>query len=136
MDRTSASVANPLARRVSERSRFRFGRPHSLRGDVSLLGSELCVMVEPHHFRDHPEEAGSFSIESNFRFFFADFYACMNREMKATMIRIEGIPVVATRLADARGSEIRLAHNKRRRTSKIDAGGEGRLAIHRKKKLA
>jgi len=56
------------------------------------------------------------------------------------MIRIEGIPVVAARLADAQKSEVCLAHNQRRRTSKVDAGGEGRLAIHsvlhRKMKVA
>ena len=72
--------------------------------------------------------------------FLADSYADMNREKKTAMIRIEGIPVVAARLADAQKSEVCLAHNQRRRTSKVDAGGEGRLAIHsvlhRKMKVA
>jgi hypothetical protein len=46
------------------------------------------------------------------------------------MIRIEGIPVVAARLADAQKAKSAQARNKRRRRSKIDAGGEGPLAVH------
>jgi hypothetical protein len=44
------------------------------------------------------------------------------------MIRIEGIPAVAARLADAQKRNLRRAGNKRSR--KIDAGGEGPLAVH------
>jgi hypothetical protein len=40
------------------------------------------------------------------------------------MIRIEGIPVVADRLADAQKAKSTQARNMRRRTSKIDAGGQ------------
>lgn len=46
------------------------------------------------------------------------------------MIRIEGIPVVAARLADAQKAKSTQARNMRRRTSKIDAGGKGPLASH------
>ena len=55
------------------------------------------------------------------------------------MIRIEGIPVVAARLADAQKAKSTQARNKRG-TSKIDAGGKGPLAIpsalHSKMKVA
>jgi len=46
------------------------------------------------------------------------------------MIRIEGIPVVAARLANAQKAKSTQARNMRRRTSKIDAGGKGRFATH------
>ncbi len=46
------------------------------------------------------------------------------------MIRIEGIPVVAARLADAQKAKSAQARNRRRTTSKIDAGGKAPLAIH------
>ncbi len=56
------------------------------------------------------------------------------------MIRIEGIPVVAARLADDQKAKSTQGRNKRRNTSKIDAGGETPLAIHSahsgKKKVA
>ena len=45
------------------------------------------------------------------------------------MIRIEGIPVVAARLADAEKAKSTQTRNKRRRTSKIDAGGRAPLGI-------
>jgi hypothetical protein len=46
------------------------------------------------------------------------------------MIRIEGIPVVAARLADAQKAKSIQARNKRRGTSKIDASGKGPLVVH------
>jgi hypothetical protein len=56
------------------------------------------------------------------------------------MIRIEGIPVVAARLADAQKAQSTQARNKRRWTSKIDAGGKRPFALdsalHRKIKVA
>ena len=45
------------------------------------------------------------------------------------MIRIEGIPVVTARLADAEKAKSTQTRNKRLRTSKIDAGGKAPLAI-------
>ena len=45
------------------------------------------------------------------------------------MMRIEGIPVVAARLADAEKAKSIQTRNKRRRTSKIDAGGKAPLGI-------
>jgi len=56
------------------------------------------------------------------------------------MIRIEGIPVVAARLADAEKAKSTQTRNKRLRTSKIDAGGKAPLGIrsllHTKTKVA
>ena len=52
------------------------------------------------------------------------------------MIRIEGIPVVTARLADARKAKSTQARNQRRRTSKIDARGKAALAVHSKIKVA
>jgi hypothetical protein len=56
------------------------------------------------------------------------------------MIRIEGIPVVAARLADAEKAKSRQTRNRRRGTSKIDAGSQAplaiRTAIHTKTKVA
>ena len=43
-------------------------------------------------------------------------------EKGAAMIRIEGIPIVAARLVDAQNAKSTQTRNKRRRTSKIDAG--------------
>ena len=55
------------------------------------------------------------------------------------MIRIEGISVVAARLADAEKAKSTQTRNKRR-TSKIDAGGRAPLGIrsvlHTKTKVA
>lgn len=45
------------------------------------------------------------------------------------MIRIEGIPVVAARLADAQNAKTTHPRNERRRRSKID-GGKGALTVH------
>ena len=45
------------------------------------------------------------------------------------MIRIEGIPVVTARLADAEKAKSTQTGNKRRRTSKIDVDGKAPLAI-------
>ena len=45
------------------------------------------------------------------------------------MIRIEGIPIVAARLADAEKTQSTQTSIQRRRTSKIDAGGNAPLAI-------
>ena len=52
------------------------------------------------------------------------------------MIRIEGIPIVAARLADAQKVASAQTRNKRRRTSTIDAGVKAPLAIHGKMKVA
>jgi hypothetical protein len=56
------------------------------------------------------------------------------------MIRIEGIPIVAARLADAEKAKSTQTRNKRRRTLKIDAGGraplEIRSVLHTKTKVA
>jgi hypothetical protein len=46
------------------------------------------------------------------------------------MIRIEGIPVVAARLADAQKAKSARARSKRRRTSEIDAVGKAPLVVH------
>ena len=46
------------------------------------------------------------------------------------MIRIEGIPVVAARLADAQKAKSAQVRNKRRRTSETDAVGKGPLVVH------
>jgi len=46
------------------------------------------------------------------------------------MIRIEGIPIVAARLADAEKAKSTQNRNKRRRAAKIDAGGKATLAIY------
>jgi hypothetical protein len=51
------------------------------------------------------------------------------------MIRIEGIPVVAARLADAEKVKSTQTSNKRRKTSKV-VGGKARLAIPPKSKVA
>jgi hypothetical protein len=45
------------------------------------------------------------------------------------MIRIEGIPIVAARMADAEKAKSTQTRNMRR-TSKIDAGGKAPLAIY------
>jgi hypothetical protein len=45
------------------------------------------------------------------------------------MIRIEGVPIVAARLADAEKAKSTQTRNKLR-TSKIDAGGKAPLAIY------
>jgi len=58
---------------------------------------------------------------------------------KQQMIRIEGIPVVARRLADAEKVKSIQSRNKTRKTSKIAAAGQALLAIHsalRTKKVA
>jgi hypothetical protein len=56
------------------------------------------------------------------------------------MVRIEGIPIVAARLADAEKAKSTQTRNKRLRTSKIDAGGRAPLGIrsvlHTKTKVA
>jgi hypothetical protein len=46
------------------------------------------------------------------------------------MIRIEGIPVVAARLADAQKAKSTQAHNKSRRTSKINAQSSVQASIN------
>jgi hypothetical protein len=51
------------------------------------------------------------------------------------MIRIEGIPVVAARLADAEKKSTQ-TRNKRRRSSKIAAGGKVPIAIYSNMKVA
>jgi hypothetical protein len=48
------------------------------------------------------------------------------------MVRIEGIPLVAARLADAQKKKSAQARNKRRKRSKIGAGSEGPLTVPRK----
>ena len=45
------------------------------------------------------------------------------------MIRIEGIPVVAARLADAGTSKLTQTRSKRRGTSKVEAGGKEPPAV-------
>jgi hypothetical protein len=56
------------------------------------------------------------------------------------MIRIEGIPIVAARLADAEKAKSIQTRNKRRRTSKIDASAKAPLGMRsvlpNKKKVA
>jgi hypothetical protein len=52
------------------------------------------------------------------------------------MIRIEGIPIVAARLVDAQNAKSTQTRNKRRKTSKIDAGVKAPLAIQGKMKVA
>jgi hypothetical protein len=56
------------------------------------------------------------------------------------MIRIEGISVVAARLADAEKAKSNQTRNERRRAPKINAGGKAPLAIpstlHGKMKVA
>ena len=46
------------------------------------------------------------------------------------MIHIEGIPVIATRLADAQKAKSTQARNNRCSTSKNDAGDKAPLKIH------
>jgi len=46
------------------------------------------------------------------------------------MIRIEGIPIVAARLADAEKARSTQNRNKRHRVAKIDASGNAPLAIY------
>jgi hypothetical protein len=52
------------------------------------------------------------------------------------MIRIEGIPIVADRLADAEKAKSAQTRTKRRRTSKIEAIVIALHAIHNKMKAA
>jgi hypothetical protein len=46
------------------------------------------------------------------------------------MIRIEGIPIVAARLADAEKAKSTQNRNMRRGVAKIEAGGKAPLAIY------
>jgi hypothetical protein len=87
--------------------------------------------------------AGLFDLKAAIH---AQFSACRqepeiwNETEETAMIRIQGIPVVAARLANAQKAKSTQARNRRRRRSKIDAGGERPLAVHstlhRKMKVA
>jgi hypothetical protein len=55
---------------------------------------------------------------------------------ETAMIRIEGIPLVAARLAAARKAKSAQTRDKHRNTSKIDAGLKAPLGTHRKSKAA
>jgi hypothetical protein len=55
---------------------------------------------------------------------------------KTAMIRIEGIPIVAARLAAARKAKSAQTHDKRGNTSKTHAGVKPPLATLRKSKAA
>jgi hypothetical protein len=82
---------------------------------------------EGRHFLDRVQAAELFLLS---------FTRILLGRQKTAMIRIEGIPIVAARLAAARKAKSAQTHDKRGNTSKTHAGVKPPLAAHRKSKAA